>query len=223
MTVAVLSKPSLVSTFSKEESACWTSGHWQPYQCPHSSFSCYASCGHVEMVRSSPCFACHLPVLHIGATGRHLHASQMERECPSPVVLRLAVLGIVDPPAHLLAHVRPTAGKEAMWCRGRRNWDSTPVTEFLLFALGKTDAFTLGLAVTCWDPGSERTMACISCSCVKLLPLREWMKNTFGPSWVICVLHTVLLILLHAQPSGLGAQKGHALSVKTALVLIFSY
>lgn len=101
MTVAVISKPSLASTFSKEESACWTSGPLTALPVPPQELQLLCQSSHLEMGRSSPCFACHLPVLHMGATGRHLRASQPEGEHASPMVLRLAILGIVDPPAHL--------------------------------------------------------------------------------------------------------------------------
>ena len=45
------------------------------------------SCSHLEVGRSSPQFGFHPFVLHIKAPGRHLKASQTERECASPAVL----------------------------------------------------------------------------------------------------------------------------------------
>lgn len=66
-------------------------------------------------------------------------------------------------------------------------------------------------------------MACISCSFVRLLPLRGWDEEHI---WAflsdLCPEHSALDSIA-CTTQRIRSQKGRALSVKTALVLIFSY
>lgn len=72
----------------------------------------------------------------------HLHSIQTEGERASPMVLRLTVLRIVDPPAHLPGTWQAHSWVGGHLVQGKKELGLHTVTEFLLFALGKTSAFS---------------------------------------------------------------------------------